>query len=170
MQLSIGEMILLTPQPIDWSIHQNSSRWAHMCGGEREGEIPHKGCWRSTLDLIWSTPSVKDLSDPVNLLQIWLISIKSTENPLIYDFGFAPLFINLLIKIINNGFFGFFWPEWWKVTQNMKKVSPWVYMVLLAWKWAPTWLKLIIWPTFITKSIFPIKLLKNSLSFGKIKF
>ena len=28
----------------------------------------------------------------------------------------------------------------------------------------------IIWPTFITKSIFPIKLLKNSLSFGKIKF
>ena len=30
--------------------------------------------------------------------------------------------------------------------------------------------ELIIWPTFITKSIFPIKLLKNSLSFGKIKF
>ena len=25
------------------------------------------------------------------------------------------------------------------------------------------------WPTFIKKSIFPIKLLKNSLSFGKIK-
>ena len=31
------------------------------CGGEREGEIPHKGCWRSTLDLIWLPPSVKDL-------------------------------------------------------------------------------------------------------------
>ena len=28
----------------------------------------------------------------------------------------------------------------------------------------------IICPTFITKSIFPIKLLKNSLGFGKIKF
>ena len=26
------------------------------------------------------------------------------------------------------------------------------------------------YPTFITKSNFPIKLLKNSLSFGKIKF
>ena len=39
-----------------------------------------------------------------------------------------------------------------------------------AWKWAPTWLKLIIWHTFITKSIFTLKLLKNSLSFGKIKF
>ena len=78
-----------------------------MCGGEREGEIPHKGCWRSTLDLIWSPLSVKDLSDPVNLLQIWLIWIKSAKNPLIYDFGFAPLFINLLIKIINNWFLGF---------------------------------------------------------------
>ena len=31
-------------------------------------------------------------------------------------------------------------------------------------------MKLIIWPTYIAKSIFPIKLLKNSLSFGKIKF
>ena len=67
------------------------------CWGEREGEIPHKGCSISTLDLIWSPPSVKDLSDPVNLLHIWLISIKSAENSLIYDFGFAPLFINLLI-------------------------------------------------------------------------
>ena len=76
------------------------------CGGEREGEIPHKGCWRSTMALIWSPPLVKDLSDLVNLLQIWLISIKSAENPLIYDFGFAPLFINLLIKIINNWFLG----------------------------------------------------------------
>ena len=56
-----------------------------------------------------------------------------------------------------------------KSLKNLKKVGPWVYMVLLAWKWAPTWLKLIIWPTFITYSIFPIKLLKNSLSFGKIK-
>ena len=41
---------------------------------------------------------------------------------------------------------------------------------LLAWKWAPTWLKLIICPTFIIKSFFLIKPLKNSLSFGKIKF
>ena len=49
-------------------------------------------------------------------------------------------------------------------------MGPGVYMVLLAWKWAPTWLELIIWPTFIMKSIFPIKLLKNSLSFEKIKF
>ena len=48
-----------------------------MCGGEREGEIPHKGCWSSTLDLSRSPPSVKDLSNPVNLVQIWLISIKS---------------------------------------------------------------------------------------------
>ena len=69
---------------------QNSSKWAKTCWGEREGKIPHKGCWRSTLDLIWSPPSVKDLSNPVNLVQIWLISIKSTKNPLIYDFGFAP--------------------------------------------------------------------------------
>ena len=30
-------------------------------------------------DLIWSPPSVKDLSDLVNLLQIWLISIKSAD-------------------------------------------------------------------------------------------
>ena len=138
-----------------------------MCVGEREGAIPHKGCWRSTLDLSRSPPSVKDLSDPVNLVHIWLIWIKSDENPLIYDFGFARLFTNLLIKIINKWFFGAFWLEWWKVTQNLKKVGPWVYMVLLAWKWAPIWLKSIIWPTFITKSKFPIKLLKNSLSFWK---
>ena len=83
-----------------------ASRRVHTCGGEREGAIPHEDSWRSTLDLIWSPSSVKDLLDPVNLLQIWLISIKSAENPLIYDFGFAPLFINLLIKIINNWFLG----------------------------------------------------------------
>ena len=51
--------------------------------GEREGKIPHKGCWRSTVDLIWSPLSVKDLSNLVNLLQIWLISIKLAKNPLI---------------------------------------------------------------------------------------
>ena len=53
------------------------------CGGEREGEIPHKGCWISTLDLIWSPPSVKDLSNPVDLVPMRLISIKSVESPLI---------------------------------------------------------------------------------------
>ena len=90
---------------IDTLVHR-ASRRVHMCGGEREGAIPHEDSWISTLDLIWSPPSVKDLSDPVNLLQIWLISIKSAKNPLILDFGFAPLFINLLIKIINNWFLG----------------------------------------------------------------
>ena len=102
---------------IDTLAHR-ASRRDKTCWGEREGKIPHKGCSRSTLDLIWSPPSVKDLSDPVNLLQIWLISMKSAENPLIYDFGFAPLFINLLIKIISDWFFEAFWPEWWKITQN----------------------------------------------------
>ena len=33
-----------------------------MCGGEREGAIPHKGGWSSTLDLSRSPTSVKDLS------------------------------------------------------------------------------------------------------------
>ena len=33
-----------------------------------------------------------------------------------------------------------------------------------------TYMKTDYWPTFITKSIFPIKLLKNGLNFGKIKF
>ena len=33
--------------------HQDEPK---TCGGEREGEIPHKGCSRSTLDLIWSPP------------------------------------------------------------------------------------------------------------------
>ena len=64
------------------SIHK-ASRRAHTCGGEREGEIPHKGCWSSTLDLSRSPPSIKDLLDPVILVQIWPISIKSAENPLI---------------------------------------------------------------------------------------
>ena len=41
-----------------------------MCGGEREGAISHKGCLISTLDLSKSPPLVKDLSDPVNLVQI----------------------------------------------------------------------------------------------------
>ena len=159
-------MIELTHQPINRHIGPQSIQESpHVWRREREGAIPHEDSWRSTLDLTWSPPLVKDLSDPINLLQIWLILIKASKNPLIYDFWFAPLFINLLIKIINNWFFGVFWPKWWKITQNLKKVGPWVYMVLLAWKWAPTWLKVIIWPTFITKSIFPIKLLKNSLRF-----
>ena len=106
----------INPHTDTW-IHR-ASRRAHMCGGEREGAIPHKGCWRSTLDLSRSPPLVKDLSHLVNLVHIWLISIKSAENSLIYDFGFAPLFINLLIKIVNNWFFGAFWPEWGKITKN----------------------------------------------------
>ena len=41
----------------------------------------------------------------------------------------------------------------------------------LSLKMSTPWLKLIIEPTFITKPIFPIRLLKNSLSFvEKIKF
>ena len=51
---------------------------------EREGAIPNEYHCRLALDLIWSPPLVKDLSDPVNLLQIWLISVKSVENPLSY--------------------------------------------------------------------------------------
>ena len=43
------------------------------CWGEREGEIPHEDHCRSAPDLIWSPPLVNDLSDLVNLLQIWLI-------------------------------------------------------------------------------------------------
>ena len=94
------------------------------CWGEREGEIPHKGCSRSTLDLIWSPPSIKDLSDPVNLVQIWLISIKLAENPLIYDSRFAPLLINLLIKILNNWFLGLSDPSDGKSLKTRKK---WVH-------------------------------------------
>ena len=83
VQMSIGGLIWLTPQPVDWRIHQNSSKWAKTCWGEREEKIPHKGCWILTLDLIWSPPSVKDLLDPVKLVHIWPISIKSAENPVI---------------------------------------------------------------------------------------
>ena len=58
-----------------------------------------------------------------------------------------------------------------QIPQNLEKVGQWVYMALWAWKWAPPWLKLIFDPTFITKPIFPIRLLKNSLSFmEKLKF
>ena len=67
------------------------------CWGEREGEMPLKDHCRSALDLIWSPPSVKDLSDPVNLLQIWLISVKSVENPLIYWF----LICSIIHQFIN---------------------------------------------------------------------
>ena len=83
-----------------------ASRRAKTCWGEREGAIPHEDHCRSALDLIWSPPLVKDLSDPVNLLQIWLIQSNRLSIHWFIDFGFAPLFINLLIKIINNWFFG----------------------------------------------------------------
>ena len=85
--------------------------------------------------------------------------------------SFLHYLINLLIKIINIWFLGIFYMSDGKITQNLEKVGLWVYMVLLAWKWAPPWLKLISEPTFITKPIFPIRLLKNSLSFvEKLKF
>ena len=95
--LSTGGLIWQTHQPIHWHIGPKLIQMSQTCWGEREGEIPHKGCSRSTLDLILSPPSVKDLSDLVNLLQIWLISIKSAENPLIYWFWICSIihqFIN----------------------------------------------------------------------------
>ena len=89
--LSTWGLIWLTHQPIHWHIGPNTEKSTKnhpvdpkTCWGEREGEISHKYHCRSTLDMIWSPPSVKDLSDPVNLLQIWFISVKSIENPLIY--------------------------------------------------------------------------------------
>ena len=115
--MSIKGLIELTHQPAEWIINHISSRRSHTCGGEREGAIPHKECWRSTLDLSRSPPPVKDLSDPVNLVQILLISMKLAENPLIYDFGSAPLFANLLIKIKNKWFF------WGFLTWVMKNHS-----------------------------------------------
>ena len=81
-QLARG-LIELTHWPAEWIINHIAPRRAHTCGGEREGTIPHKGCWSSTLDPPRSPPSVKDCSDPVNIVSMRLISIKSVENPLI---------------------------------------------------------------------------------------
>ena len=62
-------------------------------------------------------------------------------------------------------FFGFSHLSDGKITQNLGKVGLWVYRVLWVRKWAPPWLNLTFNPTFITRPFFPIRLLKNSLSF-----
>ena len=49
VQLSIGELIWLTPQPIHWSIHQNSSRWAKTCWERGRVKLPIK----NAKDQLW---------------------------------------------------------------------------------------------------------------------
>ena len=67
--LLTGGLIELTHQPIHRHISPQSIQESpHVWRREREGAIPHEDSCRSTLDLIWSPPSVKDLSDPVNLV------------------------------------------------------------------------------------------------------
>ena len=159
-------LIGLTHQLVNWKINQTTSRWAHMCGGEREGANPKDACYGALPLEPRSTPSIKVWLSLVNPKPMRLISVKSHW---FRNLDFLHYLINLSIKIINIWFLGFSDLSDGKITQKLGKVGLWVYWVLWVRKWAPPWLKLDSEPTFLTKPFFPFRLLKNSLCFGKIK-